>query len=256
MNNSSLKGLRRATVIITIAAFAISAIIGIYALLAGDMNESVGRILGTTAVVGLVSVSILCHLAIVGRAIRVIGFVGIAASLVAFVTAMVMIWVNWNENWDAQGHWGKALMLSALLAGFLAQANLLLLLSSRRNQVIRITLLVTFVMIAAVYLSVALLTLTDGRIAEGWNEGYGRMVGVFAILDALGTVLSPVLGLVLKTKEPLVAGVAPAGIVGDATAGGVSFTVTVSAEAAARLEAAAGKAQVSVEKLASNILEK
>lgn len=202
MNTIALKGARRGTVIAIIVAFAASAIIGIYALLSGDMNETVGRVLGTTAIVGLASVSILCHLAIVGRAIRVVGFVGIAASLVAFVVAMVLIWTSWGENWDAQGQWGKALLLSGLLAGFLAQANLLLLLSTRRNRIIRITLQATFVTMAAVYIAVALLTLTDGHIAEGWNEGYGRMTGVFAILDALGTVLSPVLGLVLKSKEP------------------------------------------------------
>jgi hypothetical protein len=246
MKSSALKGIRRATVIAIIVAFAASAIIGIYALLAGNMNETVGKVLGTTAVVGLASLSILCHLAIVGRAIRAIGFIGITASVVAFVTAMVMIWVNWNDNWDAQGQWGKALLLSGLLAGFLAQANLLLLLSTRKNIVIRITLRATFVAIAAVYVCVALLTLTDGHIAEGWNEGFGRMVGVFAILDALGTVLSPVLGLVLKSKEPVTA----------QAVGTVKLTVTVSAEAAARMRDAAQKAHVSVEELASNILEK
>jgi hypothetical protein len=246
MNSSTLKGIRRATVIVIIVAFAASAIIGIYALLAGNVNETVGKVLGTTAVVGLASISILCHLAIVGRAIRAIGFVGIAASVVAFATAMVMIWTNWAENWDAQGQWGKALLLSVLLAGFLAQANLLLLLSTRKQTIIRYTLLATFVTMAAVYVCVALLTLTDGHIADGWNEGFGRMVGVFGILDALGTVVSPVLGLVLKSKEPVTA----------QAVGTVKLTVTVSAEAAARMRQAANKAQVSVEELASNILEK
>jgi len=243
METTTLKGIRRATVIVIIVAFAASAIIGIYALLAGDVDETVGKVLGTTAVVGLASVSILCHLAIVGRAIRVIGFVGIAASVVAFATAMVMIWTNWGENWDAQGQWGKALLLSGLLAGFLAQANLLLLLSSRKNLVIRISLRATFVAIALVYICVALLTLTDGHIADGWNEGFGRMVGVFAILDALGTVLSPVLGLVLKSRETKA---------GNET----TLTITVSQEALARLRHAADEAQVSVETLAANILEK
>jgi hypothetical protein len=243
METTTLKGIRRATVIVIIVAFAASAIIGIYALLAGDVDETVGKVLGTTAVVGLASVSILCHLAIVGRAIRVIGFVGIAASVVAFATAMVMIWTNWGENWDAQGQWGKALLLSGLLAGFLAQANLLLLLSSRKNLVIRISLRATFVAIALVYICVALLTLTDGHIADGWNEGFGRMVGVFAILDALGTVLSPVLGLVLKSRESKA---------GNET----TLTITLSQEALARLRHAADEAQVSVETLAANILEK
>jgi hypothetical protein len=211
------------------------------------MNETVGKILGTTAVVGLASVSILCHLAIVGRAIRVIGFVGIAASIVAFITTMVMIWTSWGDNWEAQNQWGKALLLSALLAGFLAQANLLLLLSTRKHPIIRYALLATFVAISAVYVSVALLSLTDGHIADGWNEGFGRMVGVFAILDALGTVLSPVLGLVLKSKEPADL---------DVAAENVTISVAISAEAAARLSTAAAKAQTSVEALAAKILEK
>jgi hypothetical protein len=244
MNTTALKGMRRATVIAIIVAFALSALIGIYALLTGQINETVSRILGTTAIIGLVSVSILCHLAIVGRAIRVVGFVGIAASLVACVAALVMLWTTWGDSWDAQAVWGKALLLSALLAGFLAQANLLLLLSTRRNRVIRITLQTTLIIISLVYLGVALITLTDGHIAEGWQEGYSRMIGVFAILDALGTVLSPVLGLVLKSKEPA------------GSTETVKLLVTVSAEAGARLRQAAEKAHVSVEVLASNILEK
>lgn len=256
MNSSTLKGVRRATVIAVIVAFALSAVIGIYALLAGDMNETVGKVLGTTAVVGLVSVSILCHLAIVGRAIRVVGFVGIAASLVAFVVALVMIWANWFENWDAQAEWGKALAISALLAGFLAQANLLLLLSSRHNRIIQVTLRATFVFIAAVYVTVVLQILTNGEIARGWEADYGRMIGVFAILDALGTVLSPVLGLVLKSKELRVASPTDGGASGISAEGTAVLSVTVSAETFVRLTAAAEKAHVTVEELAANILEK
>ena len=253
MKTSTLKGVRRAAVIATIVAFALAAAIGIYALLAGDMNETVGKVLGTTAVVGLVSVSILCHLAIVGRAIRVVGFVGIAASLVAFVVALVIIWVNWGENWEVQSQWGKALAVSALLAGFLAQSNLLLLLSSRHNRIIHISLRATFVFIAAVYVTVVLQILTNGEIAHGWEESYGRMIGVFAILDALGTVLSPVLGLVLKNKEPAIDGAIDGAPV---TAGTHSLTVNVSSQAFERLSTAAEKAHVSVEVLAANILEK
>jgi cytochrome c biogenesis protein CcdA len=84
------------------------------------------------------------------------------------------------------------------LAIFLAQSNLLLLLSSRRRRAVRASLAVTLLAIALVYVLVALLILTDGNIAIYHEELYFRVLAVIAIIDALGTVLLPVLAVFVR----------------------------------------------------------
>lgn len=44
----------------------------------------------------------------------------------------------------------------------------------------------------------ATLVLTDGEIPGGDDGWYWRLLGVAAIVDALGTIALPVLGLVLR----------------------------------------------------------
>ncbi len=198
-----LKGIRRALVIIIIVAFAVSAAIGIWLIISGGeaMTETTGKILGTTALIGGVSLTALCHLAIVGRAIRAVGFVGLAASLAFLITGLMLIWQPWNSsNYEYTTNVGKAFQLSIMAAIFLAQVNLLLLLSQRKHRAIQISLYVTFAAIVVVYAIVTLVTFNE-EIAMNWPDLW-RFIAVAAIIDALGTIVSPVLGLVLKSKEP------------------------------------------------------
>jgi len=210
MNASSaaLKGLRRALVIIIIVAFAAAAAIGIWMIVAGgnSVSETTSKILGTTALIGGVSLTALCHLAIVGRAIRVVGFVGLIASLAMLVTGLVMIWQPYDSmNYDFMREWGRAFQLSLIAAVFLAQVNLLLLLSQRKHRAIQISLYVTFTAIALLY-ALGIWTLYQDDPNQAWPD-FWRFIAVAAIIDALGTIVTPVLGLVLKKKEPLASAV-------------------------------------------------
>ena len=240
-----LKGLRRTLVILVIVAFAVAAAIGIYMIVAGGsaVDETTSKILATTALIGGVSLTALCHLAIVGRAIRVVGFVGLAGSLAMLITGLMLIWHSWSSMDDGNYmmNVGKAFQLSLLAAIFLAQVNLLLLLSQRKHRAIQISLYVTFAAIVVVYGVIAWATLGE-QIWEIFPDLW-KYLAVAAIIDALGTVVTPVLGLVLKSRE-------------TRAARENKLTVTVSDAALARLSEAAEEAQVSIETLASNILEK
>ena len=110
-----------------------------------------------------------------------------------------------------------------MAAVFLAQVNLLLLLSQRKHRAIQVSLYVTFAAIVVVYGLVAW-----GMLGEMvWEQfpDLWKYLAVAAILDALGTVVTPVLGLVLKRAEP----------VGD---GGEKVTVRLTAEQVLKLRAA------------------
>lgn len=198
----ALRGARRLAVIVMIIGVAAAAAIGIFVVLTGDFNDTAAKVLQTAAFVALFSATALCHLAVATRPVRFVGFAGLAASAVALILALVITWVDWQSDWQLQADWGKGFGVSGLLALFLAQVNLLLLLAGRKHPAVRWSLYATFVAIAAVYGFLLPPILTDGAYPpEDSGETYWRIFGVVAILDALGTVVLPVLGTVLRGRE-------------------------------------------------------
>lgn len=197
-----LRGTRRVTVIAIIVSVSVAAAVGIVTVLTGDFGETQAKVLGTTSLLAGLSITALCHLAIVGRNIRPVGFFGLAASVVAFAAGVILIWEILGTSVDVQNMVLKAFALAGVLAVFLAQANLLLLLSARKRRPIRVILIITLIAVAAVYILLAALILTDGDIAARFiDDLYVRTLAVSAILDALGTVVLPVLGLFIKDKQ-------------------------------------------------------
>lgn len=195
-----LRGLRRAAVILIVVSLVAAAGLGIAVLFGTGFGDVQGKILVTTLVIAAFSITALCHLAIVGRALRVVGWVGIAASLGALVAALVLIWSD-GSLWSSD--WWKALWILTVLAVTLAQANLLLLFASRQRTPVRVALWGTLGAMTVVAVMIWVPILTDGRVGDG--DAYWRWFGAFAILDALGTILVPILGLLLKDTRPGVA---------------------------------------------------
>lgn len=198
MTAPSLKGFRRTAIVFIVVSLSIAALFGIVTLLTGEFGELQGKILLTTLLLAGFSITALCHLAVVGRAQRIVGFVGIAVSALAFVLGAVLIWRSW-ESWGDE--WEAALKAFAVLsiaALSLAHANLLLLLGDRRNRGVRAGLAATLVLIALVAVLLSIPILTDGRIPGDEGDGYWRVFGVLAILDVLGTIVLPVVGRVTR----------------------------------------------------------
>jgi hypothetical protein len=200
---------RRVAIYCIVASFSLAAIVGIVALLSGDFGETQGRILLTTVLLGATSITALCHLAIADRAMRVVGVVGLAASSVALITGLLLIW----RDWDGPGldDWFTVFGTAGVIAVSFAHANLLLLLAGRRRRVIRLGLAVTLVMIAAVAVMLILPIVSQGDIPGPRDgESYWRLFGVLGILDVLGTVVVPVLAIFVR-DAPAVAVVDAAG---------------------------------------------
>jgi hypothetical protein len=187
-----LKEIRRTAVLFIIVSLSLTALVGIVTLLTATFGEVQGKIILTTLLVAGFSITALCHLAVVGRALRVVGFVGIGVSVLALATGAILIWSSWDNSTEVWGNVLKAFFVFGILAVSLAHANLLLLLEDRRSLAIRYGLIATVVMIAALAALIIIPIVTDGRI-PGDNDGYWRALGVIAILDALGTIVLPVL---------------------------------------------------------------
>lgn len=227
---------RKGAIFGIIVSFSLAALVGIIALLSGDFGETQGRIVLTTLLLGATSITALCHLAIADRAMRIVGFVGLAASSVTLVAGLVLIWRDWNDaGFD---NWLKAFATAGIIAVSFAHANLLLLLAGRHRAVIRVGLMITLVMISIVAIMIILPVVSEGEIPGVENEEwYWRLFGVVGILDVLGTVVVPVLAIFVR-DAPAVAvadGVAPdAAPTAPAPAG--HLTLTLPADVAEALE--------------------
>ena len=232
--DAAIGAARKGAIYGIIVSFSLAAVVGIIALLSGDFGETQGRIVLTTLLLGATSITALCHLAIADRAMRIVGFVGLAASTVTLVTGLVLIWRDWGAtDFD---EWLKVFATAGIIAVSFAHANLLLLLAGRRRAVIRIGLMVTLVMIAVVAIMIILPIVSEGEIpGVGNEEWYWRLFGVVGILDVLGTVVVPVLAIFVK-DAPAISVVDGADAPADAPASTGHLTLTLPADVAAAIE--------------------
>ncbi len=192
----AVRGLRRAAIVVVILSLLLAGALGIVALLSGQFGETQGRILLTTLAVAAFGLTALCHLAIASQRFRVVGYIGIAASVAALIPALVLIW-SWFDLSQSTDDWFRALGVLTILAVTLAQSNLLLRFASATRTAVRIGLAITLAAAGIVAVMLWLPILTDGAI-PGDDTGYWRFFGVIAIVDVIGTIAVPIIGLVLR----------------------------------------------------------
>lgn len=193
-----LRVFRRVIVTLIIVSFGLAALGGIIVLLGGSLGSDAGRVLGTTAVVGAFSVAVLCCAALVGRRLQIFGVVGAA---VAALSAAFVVWIIWYRGDDGD-LWDVMMRITwtgvALTVAF-AFASLLLLLADRRQAAVRIGLAVT-ILLFAIVLAMTIYLIWAAETIDG--DVFGRVLGVFAILAALGAVIVPVVSLLLRAPRP------------------------------------------------------
>ncbi|MEQ3549506.1 hypothetical protein WIS52_03395 [Pseudonocardia nematodicida] len=227
-DNSSgpaLRGVCRAMVVGVVGSLVVASLFGIAALLGSAFDELQFRIVLTTLVVAAFGTTSLCHLAVVDRAVRLLGFAGLVAGIVAAVAALVLVWSEWSS---ALGDvWLKTFFVSTIAAVGLAHANLLLLLAARRQRVVRAGLVITLLAIAVVAVMLVVPVLTDGDVPGG-DGPWWQWLGVAAIVDALGTIALPVMALLLRP--------------GRRSSGPAGVVVTGAGDRGGRAEDAAGSA--------------
>ncbi|MDN4599577.1 hypothetical protein [Leifsonia virtsii] len=197
----ALRGIRRAAVVVLIVSFSVTALVGCVVLLTSGFGETQGRVILTTLLIGVFSSVSLCHLAVVSRPVRAVGFVGLAISAVALVLGLVLVWVPWGTgSWQLLGQAFRWFGTAGIVALTLAQVNLLLLLAGRRRHtIVRVGLPVTIAAASVVALMLVLPILTEGAIpGSGAGDLYWRLFGVVGIVDALGVVALPVLARLLR----------------------------------------------------------
>jgi hypothetical protein len=214
MHSSAKASLRRLVLTLTIGSFSVAALMGVLALLgAGDLGDTELRILGTTVLLGGSSLVVLCYLATGGTPYAVFGALGGVADAIALVTALGLLWGDLDSTVAEQ--MARIFGVAVVGAVSLAQVCLLCALTTHRRS-LQPLLWVTIVLAAVLAAAVSALVL--GLDA---GDATARFIGVIAILDVLGTVVTIALG-----------------VFGNHNA---SLTVTVSPDLAVRLRQEAGQ---------------
>jgi len=181
--------LRRAFLWSFLAFLGLTALVAIGVVLGGEFNETMARVLGTTATVSAGSVLAMACAAFRERE-RVMGTVGIA--LAAIASAM-LIALLWGDRFD-EG-FGRATLLAGAYAVAVAHAELMLL--GRLPARYRWAQTTLIALIAAMALT--LTPVICGEIHD--NDALARFLGVLAILIALGTLAVPVLLWISRSER-------------------------------------------------------
>lgn len=173
---------------ILIASLSLSALIGIIIFLFGKFGDTEGKIVLTTLSFGASSLAGLCCSSIYPNdKLKSFSILGIATSVAFLIFSIIAIWGHINNI--VVKYYADT---SALTFTF-AHISLLLLIKNT-SPIVKNVLKATVFFISIV--SIMLMTMWHNKID---NEFYYRLLGVFAILDTLGTIILPILNKTIKT---------------------------------------------------------
>ncbi|MCX6397137.1 MAG: hypothetical protein NTV23_11670 [Propionibacteriales bacterium] len=185
---------RRIVASLTIGSFSVAALMGIVALLgSGDFGDDQARVLLTTLIVGSASICVLCYLATAGTRWVAVGVLGGIVAVLPVSTALVLVWRHWDGN-DVDGLL-RAFGIGVVLALTLAQLCLLLALAGARPGL-------ALVLWATVAMAVVVAGVVCGLITETIDGDIWKFLGIVAILDVLGTLVTIALAKFGGRTEP------------------------------------------------------
>jgi hypothetical protein len=178
---------RRAGMVLA-GGLCVIAAVAIWALITGTIDETSARVIGSAVAAGLATLSGLAGATALGRGDgrHSLGQATIAVSGVAFLLAVVLIWVPSAENGDVVAR-GFGISLTAMIA--CAHASLLCsrLHPSDGRAVLTLTKIAVGSASSAALLMSSLLLLATGGVASGvW-----RLLGVLVVVAVLTTLLTP-----------------------------------------------------------------
>ncbi|MFZ2537634.1 MAG: hypothetical protein WAX04_01880 [Oscillospiraceae bacterium] len=180
--------LKKIFLITMIVSLSISALIGILVILVGNLGEMEARILGTTLALGGFSLVGLCCSTIYDKPkYKIFSAAGMVVCILAFVHSTLLIWQAYGiDNWE----WPLKLLVSFIIISLSMGQISILLLINYKNKKARNVLWITIGLICVV--GFMLLAMVYDLI-DGGTEVFFRFLSVFAILDALGTITTPIL---------------------------------------------------------------
>lgn len=184
-NPSQQFSTRRVFLISLVASLSISALIAIFVFLFGNFGETESKLLATTLTVGGYSLTGLCSSVLYDRKKYIpLAFLGIIVSVFGFLVTVTAVWeiVDFYSLLQA--------VLTFIILAFSIAHSSLLLLAQTDKKLANLSLKATIGFIIIVALMLIYLVQVE---FVNVNEFYYRLLGVFAVLDVLGTIVTPIL---------------------------------------------------------------
>ena len=183
----SKQRLKREFIICTLVSISLCALIGIFLLTTSSFDATDGRIFLSTLSVGVFSTTSLAglrNLDSINSKLRIFSLTCILLSIAALASMLVLIWTFSPSNFV----WETAAILT-IIAFTTAHMSLLLPVMSK-GRAAEIITLCTFLFILLVAGMLIYLVLDNSH--TGLSGAFWRATGVFAILDAVGSIVGPV----------------------------------------------------------------
>lgn len=186
---------QRSLLLSFILSLSVCGLLGIYVLLVGKFGTLEARILGSTATIGAASIlAMAAAIAWEGRRWHPIGPCGIAIVAIALLLILSLIWDIHPVPGAYIAPYEKSIATCAVLA--VAVPHIALLALARLHRGYEWVRLGTVAVICILAVLISCLIWLDPR-----DDIWPRMVGVFAILDACGTVAVPILHRVSRIHD-------------------------------------------------------
>lgn len=173
-----------------IGSLVVAAGAGIFTLLFGTFDTVQARILLTTLLIGVYSIISLCCMTVFGGRFGVWGLAGILVTSLSLMLGLSAVWVEWGSNWEVVEQVLRYFAVLGILGISIGHQSLLLRIIDRTAAT---TKMLIFGTVGVIGLVAAMLVLP--LLLEDFDLGdvYWRLLGVLAILDVLGSIVTPVI---------------------------------------------------------------
>ena len=182
---------KRYLLITMIASLVVCALVGIYILIFGDWGETEMKVFITTQIVAWFSLmGFCCSVHQNNPKLKWLSVVGILTAVIAFMLSVYAVW------WDIQyvNYLMETTFTAVIVSFSLAHISLMLLVKPN-SALTRYSLYATLILIMVVAALLVNGVFCDFELSETCE----KVIGVFVILDVLGTITTPLLNK-LKMK--------------------------------------------------------
>ena len=197
MNRLKLSRIRTYMVICLVVSLCLCGMAGIAILIKGSFGIIEQKVLATTAIFAVYSILGLCC-SVLSRKQKYlyVPYAGILVCTAGMIYSLLFIWAELDS---AHENFGKVMGVFLIISIVLAHNSLILMVPAARRS-IKAGLAVTIgAIIVVALMTIYLIFSNDVPFKNGL---YFRIMGIFGILTALGTISVPILARVLKSSEP------------------------------------------------------
>jgi hypothetical protein len=190
--------LKKIFLYLLICSIALSALMGIWAILSQEFGSLQERVLATTlTVVGTSILGLACGAFLEsphsrGKPLFIVPLAGI---ILAVLCALLTVWLIWGDvRWEFKGFY-KTLFVSLIFSFALAQLSLLSL--ARLAKRFRWAIVTAYIVVLALASIISLLIVFEPPSDDGFVM---RALGVLGVIDAAMTVMIPVFHRLSRTE--------------------------------------------------------